>query len=216
MDSWVITKITPSVKTAGRYNIFVNQRFEFSLDEAQLLELELKVGQQINQQQLANLKSQSQFGKNYIRALDLLSRRRRSTKEIRDYGKRHDWSDDSTERVIQRLYQHNYLDDEKFALSFIRSRAKLKNYSLKKMKFELKRRGIAEDIIDKTLNAAEEYDQSAALKQLIAKKGASYETPKLINYLLRQGFCYQDIMVALKEADETPSTAQNLNNGGSG
>ena len=82
----LITKISPAVKTEGRYNVFVDGKYSFSLDEVQLAALALRKNMEIDEQQLDQLKSESSFGKNYIRALDLVSRRPRSQREIRDYA----------------------------------------------------------------------------------------------------------------------------------
>jgi len=195
-----ITKIASAVKTAGRYNVFVDEKFSFSLDEAQLVKLGLKKGDEISDEQLAELKTESDFGKNYIRAVDLISRRLRSEKEIRDYAWRKKWTKKNTEKVIERLHERGFLNDEKFAESFVRSRANLRNYSTRKMKLELRKKGIAPEIIEKVLTGSEDFDEMIALKNLITKKRSHYtDEQKLIAYLARQGFPYDDIKNALNE-----------------
>ncbi|MCL2280329.1 RecX family transcriptional regulator [Candidatus Saccharibacteria bacterium] len=195
-----ITKIAPAVKTAGRYNVFVDEKFSFSLDEAQLVKLSLKKGDEISDDRLNELKTESDFGKNYIRAVDLISRRLRSEKEIRDYAWRKKWSEENVEKVIERLRERGFLNDEKFAESFVRSRANLRNYSTRKMKLELRKKGIAPEIIEKVLIESEDFDEMTALKNLIAKKRSHYtDEQKLIAYLARQGFSYDKIKATLKE-----------------
>jgi regulatory protein len=193
-----ITKISPAVKTAGRYNVFVDEKYSFSLDEAQLVKIGIKIGQEVDESELANLKSESEFGKNYIRALDLISRRPRSEREIRDYAFRKQWDKDNTGRVIERLYKYGYLDDAKFAAAFVRSRAATRTLSKRKMILELRKKGIAGEIIDKVLDETAEYDEAAALAKLVAKKRGLYDDErKLIEYLARQGFNYDTIKTAL-------------------
>lgn len=197
-----VTRIAPAVKTAGRYNVFVNDKFSFSLDESQLVRLGLKKGQEIDTETLTEYKSESDFGKNYIRAVDLISRRLRSEREIRDYAFKKQWVKENTEKVIERLHERGYLNDEKFAESFVRSRANLRNFSQRKMELELMKKGIAKDIIKKVLSESDEFDESAALKKLTAKKRNNYDDErKLIAYLARQGFNYDDIKSALSEID---------------
>jgi regulatory protein len=195
----MITKIAPAVKTPGRYNVFVDEQFSFSLDETQLVKLGLKKGDEISDERLEELKTESDFGKNYIRAVDLISRRLRSEKEIRDYAWRKNWTPEVAARVIERLYERGYLNDAKFAAAFVRSRAALRNYSTRKMKLELRKKGVAPDIIEKTLNESEDFDETATLKKLLMKKRAHYagDEQKLIAYLARQGFSYDDIKKAL-------------------
>ena len=193
-----ITKISPAIKTEGRYNIYVDDKYSFSLDEVQLASLNLKKNDEIDAEQLDQLKNESDFGKNYVRALDLISRRPRSQREIRDYAFRKQWTKSNTERVIERLIERGYLDDAKFAEIFVRSRANLRNYSTKRMKLELRKRGVASDIVDQVLTDSENFDENAALKNLIAKKRNRYDNEqKLIAYLARQGFSYDKIRDAL-------------------
>ena len=197
-----ITKISPAIKTEGRYNIYVDDKYSFSLDEVQLASLNLKKNDEIDAEQLDQLKSESDFGKNYVRALDLISRRPRSQREIRDYAFRKQWTKSNTERVIERLLERGYLDDAKFAEIFARSRANLRNYSTKRMKLELRKKGIASDIVDQVLTDSENFDENAALKNLIAKKRNRYDNEqKLIAYLARQGFSYDKIKSALSDYD---------------
>ena len=197
-----ITKISPAIKTEGRYNIYVDDKYSFSLDEVQLASLNLKKNDEIDAEQLDQLKNESDFGKNYVRALDLISRRPRSQREIRDYAFRKQWTKSNTERVIERLLERGYLDDAKFAEIFARSRANLRNYSTKRMKLELRKKGIASDIVDQVLTDSENFDENAALKNLIAKKRNRYDNEqKLIAYLARQGFSYDKIKSALSDYD---------------
>lgn len=193
-----ITKISPAVKTEGRYNVFVDNEFSFSLDETQLVTLGLKKGDAIDELQLLELKNESDFGKNYIRAVDLISRRLRSEREIRDYARRKQWTEDNTERVIDRLCERGYLNDERFAESFVRSRANTRNFSAKRMKVELQKKGVKPDIITNMLAESDDYDEMAALRKMIAKKINKYDDErKLVAYLARQGFKYDDIKSAL-------------------
>lgn len=196
----IISKISPAVKTPGRYNVFVDGAYTFSLDEVQLANLGLKKGQEIDEAELDKLKSESGFGKNYIRALDLISRRLRSDREIRDYAFRKQWTKENTERVIERLRVHGYLNDQRFAEAFVRSRANLRNYSKRRMMLELRKKGISSTIIEQVLADSDEFDELSALQNLIAKKRSHYDNEqKLIAYLARQGFSYDQIRTALSD-----------------
>jgi len=198
-----ITKIAPAAKTPGRYNIFVNDKYSFSLDEIQLAKFRLKKGDEISAEKLDELKNESSFGKNYVRALDLISRRIRSEKEIRDYGFRKNWTKENIEKVIKRLHEKKYLNDEKFAKSFVISRANLRNFSKRKMEMELAKKGISKEIREKVLAENEDFDEENSLKNLVAKKWNKYENEqKLIAYLARNGFDYDKIKTAITEFRE--------------
>ena len=187
-----ITKVTPAAKTPGRYNIFVDGKHSFSLDELQLVQSGIHSGLNIDEDKLSQFQNESNFGKNYIRAVDLISRRLRSEKEIRDYAKRKQWTVDNTERVIERLKQRGYLNDRVFAEAFVRSRQNATKYSKRRIEQDLRKKGVSGAIIKEVLH--DEVNDLEALKKLVAKRAQRYDNPaKLKAYLLRAGFNYDDI-----------------------
>lgn len=187
-----ITKVTPAAKTPGRYNIFVDGKYSFSLDELQLVQSGIHSGLNIDEDKLSQFQNESNFGKNYIRAVDLISRRLRSEKEIRDYAKRKQWTVDNTERVIERLKQRGYLNDRVFAEAFVRSRQNATKYSKRRIEQDLRKKGVSGAIIKEVLH--DEVNDLEALKKLVAKRAQRYDNPaKLKAYLLRAGFNYDDI-----------------------
>ena len=191
-----ITKVAPAVKTPGRYNIFVDGTYSFSLDELQLVQTGIHSGLDIDEAELARLKGESDFGKQYIRAIDLISRRLRSEKEIRDYGRRKDWPAENIDRVVQRLHNKGYLDDHRFAESFVRARLNAGRYSKRRIEMDLRQKGVSQQIIQEVIS--ESVDDSTALIKLIQKRQHRYDdVNKLKAYLLRAGFNYDDINRAL-------------------
>ena len=80
-----ITNIKQGVKNPNRANIFVDDKYSFSLDISQVVDFKLKVGLEISDEQLAEYKSASEFGKLYQRTLEWVLIRPRSIRETRDY-----------------------------------------------------------------------------------------------------------------------------------
>ena len=202
-----ITKVAPATRTAGRYNIFVDGHYSFSLDEFRLVQYSLHSGQEIDETKLAELQAESDFGKNYIRAVDLISRRLRSEREIRDYARRKQWSRDNTERVIARLYDRGYLNDLVFAQAFVRSRQSAQKYSRRRIERDLVNKGISHRIIQQVLDEeAGMADDNDALTNLVTKKYHRYDDiNKLKAYLARAGFKYDDINRAIEQYHEQGS-----------
>ena len=83
-----ITDIRQGVKNPERVNVFINGKFGFSLDIAQLVDLKIKVGKEITAEELGEYKRQSDFGKLYQRTLEWVLMRPRSIRETRDYLQR--------------------------------------------------------------------------------------------------------------------------------
>lgn len=195
-----ITDIKQQVKRAGRYSIFIDGKYSFSLSENELLNIGLRINQEYTKEEFEKLKQTAVLDKAYMRCLDLLARRARSDWEIRDYLKRKDYDGEVSKKTIERLSTAGYIDDEKFANSWVENRRLLKATSKRKLKMELKQKRIDEQTIDKVLEQ-DETDERQVLKDLIEKKRGQtryQDEQKLIAYLMRQGFNYQDIKDVLE------------------
>jgi len=224
--SLTITDIRQGVKNPNRVNIFVNGKYEFSLDISQVVDFKLKVGLEISEEDLAEYKKASEFGKLYQRALEWVLVRPRSEKELNDYlvKKLRTSSSDTLKAVrpslrssedvsellktiLERLIAKGYVDDRKFAEYYVENRFVKKGISRKRLKMELIKKGINKDIIDEVLDVRN--DEEEALK-IIAKKRARYDDDKLIQYLCRQGFSYQLAQSLVTRETDWRSLAQNL------
>ncbi len=195
-----ITKIQPAVKTAGRYNIFIDEQYSFSLDENQLLDLKLTNGFEISEEQLDELKSESEYGKAYGRALELILSRPRSEKEMTEYAWRKKWDEELSDKVLGRLRDKGYLDDVKFAQFWLRARSNGKPRSKRKISAELAQKGVKREIVDTILLEYSDDQELHALRQIVEKKRKKYtDDQKLMAYLANQGFSFDMIKHAIKK-----------------
>ena len=93
-----ITDIKQAVKNENRVNVFVNGKYSFSLDVAQVVDMGVKVGRIVREDELADFKKASEFGKAYQRALEWVLIRPRSKRELQDYLKRREMQSEAKER----------------------------------------------------------------------------------------------------------------------
>jgi regulatory protein len=87
---------------------------------------------------------------------------------------------------------------------FTASRRASGRNSVRKIKLELRAKGVDQDIIDQALDDGE-VDDREVLKKLVEKKRQIpryKENKKIIEFLLRKGFNYQDVREVLAEVDE--------------
>ena len=84
----IITDLRQGVKDQNRVNVFVNNRFSFSLDISQVVDFGVKKGLVVSAKRLEELKKASEFGKLYQRTLEWVLARPHSEKEARDYLQR--------------------------------------------------------------------------------------------------------------------------------
>jgi len=164
-----------------------------------LLESGFVVGQELSRAEFTEAKKQSQEDKAYSLALAYVARRMRSEVELRDYFRRKGYDNDFTRSVLVKLRKQGLVDDAEFARRWVENRRLLKATSAKKLRLELRQKHIADDIIRQVL-AVDETDERTLLRDLVAKKRKQtryQDNQKLIAYLARQGFNYDDIKVAM-------------------
>lgn len=199
-----ITDIKQQVKRQGRYSIYLDGKYAFSLSDTELLQSGIRLGREYSTGEVQQLQQTALLDKAMMRALDYLARRPRSTWEIQDYLRRKEYDSPTIAIILNKLSDYGYLDDRKFAEAWVNSRRLLKPTSLRRLRQELLQKHVDREVIDEVLQA-DETDEQAVLQELINKKrGLSryrQEPQKLVAYLLRQGFRYDDIKAALADRD---------------
>jgi len=211
-----ITSISLQVRNKNRVNVSVNGKYRFSLDYTQIADLGVKVGNEYTEEQLVELENESQFGKLYMRALEYSLMRPHSQYELSQYlyRKTRDTltktgsvkkgvSKELTERVFDRIIEKGYVNDEAFARYWIENRQLRKGISKRKLQAELASKGVNRSIVESLLTQTERSDEDEILK-IIEKKASRYDDEqKLIAYLARQGFSYDDIKQAIEDSKNT-------------
>ncbi|HEX5456169.1 MAG TPA: RecX family transcriptional regulator, partial [Candidatus Saccharimonadales bacterium] len=162
-----ITDIKQQVKRKDRYSIFIDGKYSFALSESGLLESGLKIGRELSDAELAELKEVSSEDKAIYRVLDLIARRARSEGEIRDYLRRKKYGDEAVKKILNTLSNKGYINDEAFARSWVENRRLLKPTSRRKLVLELRQKRISDEIISAVMDS-EPADEREVLKELIA------------------------------------------------
>lgn len=210
-----ITAISAQIRNDNRVNISVDGIYRFSLDIYQLVDLGIKVGNEYEKTDLDGFEQESQFGKIYSRTLEYCLMRPHSSKEIKDYLYRKTRpsldkngqikpgvSIEITNRVLERLIEKGYIDDQKFTNYWVENRSITKGLSRRKLIAELRVKGVDIAIIEQSLSGTERNDIDE-IKKIITKKRSRYpEDTKLISYLARQGFSYEIIKQAISESED--------------
>ncbi len=100
------------------------------------------------------------------------------------------------DEIIIYLIQQNFLNEERFAKSFVRGKFNQKNWGRIKIRIELKKRKIPPKLIEMALAEIDEKDYLETLKHLTEKKKRELKQEKeswkkkakIRNYLLQKGF----------------------------
>ena len=220
-----VTNLKETIKDQNRVNVYIDERFFCSLDISQIIDLNIKVGRELTEAVLTELKRASDYGKLYNRALEYVFSRPHSAKEIRDYLKRKTvdrcvrvknrktgeyqtklkagYSSDLVPLVLKRLNERGHLNDYQFAEFWVENHHAHKGTSLKKLRLELQQKGVDASIIEQVINESSRND-IGELRKIITKKASHYpDRQKFIQYLMRQGFNYSDILDELSSIESS-------------
>lgn len=194
-----ITSIAAQVKTPGRFSIFIEGKYAFSLSDTALFEHKLTLGQDVSQQQVTELKQVSNDDKLYGLVLRYVGLRPRSEWEIRTYLQRKQASPALVVKTLSKLSKSGLIDDVAFTRAWVENRILLRPTSKRKLQQELRAKHVADEVIGQVL-ASDGTDERQILRTLVAKKRTKYtEDIKLMQYLARQGFSYEDIKAVVRE-----------------
>jgi regulatory protein len=196
-----VTAIKQQVKRQDRYSIYIDGKYVFSFSQNELLGSGLKVGQELSAEELEGLQGKAVIDKAYDRTLNLISHRPRSEGELRDYLRRKDLGSSNADVVIRRLSERGYVNDLDFAQRWVATRRLLKSTSKRRLQQELRQKRISSDIIDQVL-AEDDTDEREVLRELVVRKRKQtkyQDNLKLMQYLSRQGYNYDDIKIVINE-----------------
>jgi regulatory protein len=196
-----ITAIKQQVKRRDRYSIFVDGKYAFSLSESGLLAQGLATGQELDKAKLKELREASGADKAYGNALRYVAMRPRSEWEMETYLQRKEVDEPIAEHIMQRLRTVGLLDDLAFARAWVSNRRLLKSTSKRRLQLELRQKHVPEHVAEQVL-LEDEADERDTLRELAEKKRPRYpDRMKLMQYLARQGFSYEDIKSVLDEME---------------
>ncbi len=194
-------------KKENRVNVYLDDKFGFGIDLESFVKLDLRVGQELDQEKIANAIKQSSFAKVLEKLISYATLRPRSEAEIRLWLKRKKVDEQLTKDLFATLKRLQLLDDYKFAKWWVEQRTQFKMKSKKAITFELKVKGIAKEISDKVFEETE-INEEELTEKLLTKRKAKWERlakqldqdtlkQKMYEYLARNGFSWTEIKKAV-------------------
>ncbi len=190
-----ITSIQVQKKNQRRVNISLDGEFAFGL--AFVDAARLSKGQYLSDDDIAALRAADDRTRAYDFALDFLSYRPRSRAEVTNRLRKKAFHESVIEDVLQRLAQAQLIDDAAFARYWIRNREQFKPRGVRALRYELRQKGIADELIDELL---QNVDQIEGAYQAVASRVPKWRRldratfrRKLVGYLQRRGFYYDVI-----------------------
>ena len=192
-----ITAIRVGKGRGKRVNVFLDGKFAFSLEAEVAVREGLQVDQELSASQTEALARSDHFHRCLNGAVHYLSYRPRSESEIRGRLQRRGFDNDSVEAVIARLKEQGLVDDTAFAQFWKDNRQSFSPRSRWLTKFELRQKGVTNDITDQVVNGVDDADSAyrAALSKACSLPLSDYQSfrRRLGEYLKRRGFGYEVI-----------------------
>ena len=144
----------------------------------------------------------------YLQLAQLCARAEHCQHEMLEKMRRWEMSDEAQARVMARLIQERYVDDERYARAFVRDKIRYNKWGRRKVEQALWQKGIDEDIRQRMLGEVDDEEYLDVLRPLLKQKRRStkaasdYElNQKLVRFALGRGFTY-DIIRQCLDIDE--------------
>ena len=119
----------------------------------------------------------------------------RCHKEVAQKLKEMQMISQASEQIILNLIEGNFLNEERFAMAYVRGKFRIKKWGKQRLVSELKQRQISKYIINKAINQISEDDYKITFEVLAERKATSLlgksklkKKKKLADYLLYRGW----------------------------
>ena len=192
-----ITGLTAGKSREKRVNVYLDDKYAFSLLAEVVLKEGLRVGQELADEQLEALTGVDRYQRCLNAAIRYLGYRPRSEAEIRQRLKKHGFESAPTEKALARLKEQGLVDDTAFARFWKDNRESFSPRSRRLTKLELQRKGLGSDIIEQVVSEVDDSDSAyrAALSKARRLSPSDYQVfrRRLGEHLGRRGFGYDVI-----------------------
>ena len=110
---------------------------------------------------------------------------------------------EAAERIVASLVKDRFVDDARYAAAFAREKAALQGWGPVKIRFQLRGKGIPDEVITEALGEVDTAKAAAKLDKLAAEryrllKGDPQCHLKLLKALLSRGYDYDEVEAAVR------------------
>lgn len=193
----LITEIKKS--PSGRFTVLFEDESEIKSTLTVISDLRLFSGKDLDEEQLNELRSLSQRGIAKEKALEYISHRRMSCKELERKMLDKGYDEDTASYCISWLLENRFLDDESYAGAIVRHYS-AKGYGPGRIRMELSRRGIARELWEAAFEELPE--DTSKIDKFISSRltdpSDRVQVQKISAALYRRGHSWEDIRRALR------------------
>lgn len=200
-----VTEIRPVTKQ--KYQIEVEGHSPFVLYKGEVFRYHIEKDREISPEIYREIIEEVLTKRAKLRALHLLEQGDRTKKDLEEKLLKNGYPPEAAEAALAYVESFHYIDDKRYALSYIQNQSGRKGRA--RIQMELRRKGVPQEYIDQAFQEMEEEtDTEAVIRELVQKKRRGQgpmdekEKQKLYGFLLRRGFSTSDILCVLREFSE--------------
>ncbi len=175
----------------GRVALYVEGEFLLSMHPDVFAVSGLSVGSEVDTESLETLSAEAELKKAKEKALNLLSYKEYTTKQLTDRLKRHT-DEESAEQAVARMEELGLLDDDDYAERFARDLSERKKFGILRIRQEMRQRGLTNEQIEYATSLLRS-DPEEKMREIIARKyPLAYEDEmvrrRAFSALMRMGY----------------------------
>jgi regulatory protein len=192
----------------GSVDVTVDNVFHVALPRSTAAEQGLKVGLEVDLDQLREAGRTEERRKALAHAVKLLESRARSRREIETRLLETRYSPEVVALVLAQLERADLVDDKAFADAWVRERSKARDpVGRIRLRHELSLKGVARPLVDEALAAVDSSDEVTAALAAAKRHSRPYndkearlaERQRLAGYLQRRGYAWEVVYEVLRE-----------------
>lgn len=183
------------------YNVYLSNGEVLELNGKVITDNELLIKKDIDNELYNKLKRDNTICILVDTSVKYIDRRLRSIKELKDYLKNKEEDTTIIEEVIDKLIDNKYLDDDRFTKAFIKDKLNFTNWGDYKIKNELKRLGVNEEIIYNNMTSIDDNIFYERINKIIDKDISTNKKysgiklkNKIYNHLLTLGYSKEKVI----------------------
>jgi regulatory protein len=165
-----ITAIEAQKKDPLRKNLIVDGKFSLGISTDVLIQFGLRSGDQIDDNVLATIRAAEELFHAKQKALEYLSRRMHSEKELGQKLKKKEFSVEIIRRLIDDFRASGYLNDTQFAVAYVADCLQKRPVGRRSLIQRLRLKGIDREIIANVLTATLETEKEETIALAAARK----------------------------------------------
>ena len=202
-------------KKPGRYNIFLDGKYAFAVDERTLIRFGLSKGMELDQSRVEEIQTDDNHAKALGQALNYISHQARTEQQVDRYLMGKDYDEQTSAAVIAELIDLHYLDDAEYARRFVAESISKGDRGPRGVRQWLTQRGVSNDDIEEAL-AAYDQEQAITVASQLAEKAFAHPGSKsqhalvqaVHQKLMQKGFDSEVIQIVLAEVQPEEDEAR--------